>query len=75
MTDLERTKISELIAQALIEDLGDGDHTSLAIIPEHANGKVKLVAKEIGIIAGVEVASIVFKQVDKNLVVKIFISD
>ncbi len=75
MTDLERTKISELIAQALIEDLGDGDHTSLAIIPEHANGKVKLVAKEIGIIAGVEVASMVFKQVDKNLVVKIFISD
>lgn len=75
MTDLERTKISELIAQALIEDLGDGDHTSLAIIPEHANGKVKLVAKDIGIIAGVEVASMVFKQVDKNLVVKIFISD
>ena len=75
MTDLERTKISELIAQALIEDLGDGDHTSLATIPEHANGKVKLVAKEIGIIAGVEVASMVFKQVDENLEVKIFIGD
>ncbi|NQU34769.1 MAG: carboxylating nicotinate-nucleotide diphosphorylase [Bacteroidetes bacterium] len=75
MTDLERTKISELIAQALIEDLGDGDHTSLATIPEHANGKVKLVAKDIGVIAGVEVASMVFKQVDKNLEVKIFIGD
>ena len=48
MTDKERVTITELIISALREDLGDGDHTSLATIPAKARGKVELIAKEKG---------------------------
>ncbi len=75
MTEKEREKISELIANAFIEDIGDGDHTSLATIPVTAKGKVELIAKDKGIVAGVEVASMVFKQLDENLKVVVFIED
>ncbi len=75
MTDIERDAISELINNAFREDLGDGDHTSLATIPFDAVGKVELIAKDYGVIAGVEVASMVFKQLDNNLIVDIFIKD
>ena len=75
MTDQERRSISALIKRALIEDLGDGDHTSLATISASAIGKVKLIAKEGGIVAGVEVAAMVFQQVDENLKVEILIED
>ncbi len=75
MTDHEKVKVSELIKQSLIEDLGDGDHTSLSTIPKNALGKVKLIAKDIGIVAGVEVAKMVFLQVDNSLEVKVFIND
>lgn len=75
MTDKERTIITELIKQTLTEDLGDGDHTSLATIPAHAAGKVELIAKDEGIIAGVEVAAMVFKELDNELKVNIFIED
>ncbi len=56
--------IDEIIANALTEDVGDGDHTSLSCIPRDAKGKAKLVAKEDGVLAGVEVAGKVFKMVD-----------
>lgn len=56
--------IDEIIANALTEDVGDGDHTSLSCIPHDAKGKAKLVAKEDGVLAGVEVAGKVFKMVD-----------
>ncbi len=49
--------IDEIIALALREDLGDGDHTSLATIPESAQGKAILLAKEKGILAGASVAA------------------
>jgi len=75
MTDIERKAITELIRNAFREDLGDGDHTSLATIPFDAVGKVELLAKDNGIIAGVEVASMVFKQLDPNLKVDITIED
>jgi len=75
MTDIERKAITELIRNAFSEDLGDGDHTSLATIPANAVGKVELLAKDSGIIAGVEVASMVFKQLDANLKIDIFIED
>ncbi len=75
MVEQEKKLVTELITRALVEDLGDGDHTSMATIPESAIGKVKLLAKDIGIVAGVEVASMVFKQVDKNLKVNVLISD
>ena len=75
MTEIERLAIKELIAQALAEDIGDGDHTSLSTIPLNAKGKVELIAKDEGIIAGVEVAAMVFRELDGNLRVDIFIED
>lgn len=67
--------ISKFIAQALAEDVGDGDHTSLSCIPASAKGKAHLLVKEDGIVAGVELALAIFKQVDKSLKVKVFIKD
>ncbi len=67
--------IHEFITQALKEDIGDGDHTSLACIPETAKGKAHLLVKENGIIAGVELAILIFKQVDKTLKVNVLIKD
>jgi len=58
--------INKLIKQALEEDLGDGDHSSLASIPLEKKGGAKLLVKDRGIIAGVEIASLIFKQVDLN---------
>ena len=67
--------IDELILQALREDLGDGDHTSLATIPRNATGKARLLVKENGVIAGLEIAEKVFFAVDKELKMKSFVSD
>lgn len=64
-----------LIANAIREDVGDGDHSSLACIPESAQGKAKLLVKDYGIIAGVEFAKMIFKYVDANLAVETFIED
>ena len=52
----EKEVVLPLIKQAIKEDVGNGDHTSLATIPETATGKAVLVAKEEGIIAGMEIA-------------------
>ncbi len=75
MTEFERKEVGLLIERALNEDLGDGDHTSMATIPKEANGKVKMIAKEGGIVAGVEVASMVFHQVDEGLVIDVRVDD
>jgi len=64
-----------LIANAIREDVGDGDHSSLACIPASAQGKAKLLVKDEGIIAGVEFAKMIFHYVDPNLVVETFIED
>lgn len=63
------------IKNALAEDIGDGDHTSLSTIPAGTQGKAKLIAKENGILAGVAVALEIFKEVDEELQVKVFIKD
>lgn len=67
--------LEKFISQALSEDTGDGDHTSLACIPESAKGKAKLLVKENGIIAGVTLAVQIFKTVDPLLKIKVFIKD
>lgn len=67
--------IQEFIARAIKEDVGDGDHTSLACIPKTASGKAHLLVKENGIVAGVELAIQIFKYVDKKLKVTTFIND
>ncbi|WP_418509729.1 carboxylating nicotinate-nucleotide diphosphorylase [Corallibacter sp.] len=69
------TEIELIITNAIREDVGDGDHSSLACIPADAIGKAKLLVKDNGIIAGVEFAKKVFKYVDKQLKIKTFIND
>lgn len=59
--------LDELIRMALREDIGDGDHSTLACIPASAHGKAKMVAKKAGILCGMEVGTRVFKLVDENL--------
>ena len=65
----------KLIDLAFAEDIGDGDHTTLCCIPEDAMGKSKLLIKEKGILAGVEVAKEVFRRFDPTLVVDVKIGD
>src|SRR3954464_8013562 len=67
--------IHQFIKTALAEDMGDGDHTSLACIPASARGKAQLLVKQKGIVAGVELAVLIFKEVDKSLKVKVSIKD
>lgn len=64
-----------IIANAIREDVGDGDHSSLACIPSDARGKAKLLVKDEGVIAGVEFAKMIFKYVDSELVIEEFIKD
>lgn len=59
--------MEEIIKNALAEDLGAGDHTSLATIPADATGRAELLIKEDGVIAGIEVAEKVFKTVDPDI--------
>ncbi len=67
--------LDDLIDQALREDLGDGDHSSLACIPSKNIGKAKLLVKEKGILAGVELAEKIFKKVDDGFSLDIKIKD
>ena len=64
-----------IIKNAIREDVGDGDHSSLACIPKEAKGKAKLLVKDEGIIAGVEFAKIVFNYIDESLKVETLIDD
>jgi len=68
-------EIDIIIANAIREDVGDGDHSSLACIPKTARGKAKLLVKDEGIIAGVAFAKQVFTYVDKDMVVETLIED
>ena len=68
-------EIELIIANAIREDIGDGDHSSLACIPANAKGKAKLLVKDKGIIAGVEFAKQVFAYVDKNMKIDVLIED
>jgi len=67
--------IDTFIDRALAEDAGDGDHTSLASIPEGEQGKAQLILKDAGILAGIEAAGRIFKRVDPSLNVKINMKD
>ncbi len=67
--------ISTFIQTALKEDIGDGDHTSLACIKHGVKGKAKLLVKEPGILAGQSLAELIFKEVDPSLEVRTFIFD
>jgi len=68
-------EIQLIIANAIREDVGDGDHSSLACIPKQATGKAKLLVKDEGILAGVEFAKYVFAYVDPALEVNVLLQD
>jgi nicotinate-nucleotide pyrophosphorylase (carboxylating) len=68
-------KIYEFIRLALLEDVGTGDHSSLGSIPQGKKGKAKLIIKEKGIIAGLELAEMIFRQFDPDLEVELLIND
>lgn len=70
-----KNELEILIVNAIREDVGDGDHSSLACIPENAQGKAQLLVKDEGIIAGVEFAKMIFNYVDPNLTIATFIED
>jgi nicotinate-nucleotide pyrophosphorylase (carboxylating) len=67
--------IEEIITLALAEDIGDGDHTTLATIPAGTTGKAKLLVKEAGILCGAALAERIFLKVDPSLLVKIYKND
>jgi nicotinate-nucleotide pyrophosphorylase (carboxylating) len=73
--DLNIAALHPFIRQALVEDVGDGDHTSLSTIPQGQQGRAKLLIKDTGILAGVLVALEIFKIVDPALTIEVHIHD
>lgn len=67
--------IDALIELAIAEDIGDGDHTSLASIPAASHGRMQLLVKQEGVLAGVEVAERVFRRLDNSVVFEGLIED
>lgn len=72
---MKQELIDELIRLAFKEDIADGDHTTLSTIPASAMGKVQLIIKEDGVLAGVEVAKQIFHTFDPDLKIETFIHD
>ena len=70
-----QNELQLIIQNGIREDIGEGDHSSLACIPSTAQGKAKLLVKDKGIIAGVEFAKMIFNHVDADLKVETFIQD
>ena len=59
--------IDDLISLMIKEDIGDGDHSSLSTIPHDARGKMKLLVKQNGVIAGIEIAKLIFNRIDDDI--------
>ena len=72
---MKNNYLDNFIQNALDEDIGDGDFTSLSCIPETKTGKARLIAKEKGIIAGTKLAGQIFQKLDPNLLLDILIKD
>ena len=72
---MENRILKEFISRSLSEDLGDGDHSSLACIPEEASGKAKLLIKDNGILAGIDIAREFYPIIDKDLVIEVLLED
>jgi nicotinate-nucleotide pyrophosphorylase (carboxylating) len=70
-----KEEITLIIANAIREDVGDGDHSSLACIPDTAMGRAKLLVKDEGIIAGVDFAKLVFYFIDPKLNIEVHVED
>jgi nicotinate-nucleotide pyrophosphorylase (carboxylating) len=74
-TYLTPEAIREFITLALQEDVGDGDHSSLAAVPANARNRARLIIKDNGILAGMELAQAIFSQVDPSLQVQVLLTD
>jgi nicotinate-nucleotide pyrophosphorylase (carboxylating) len=72
---LTSAALTTFIQTALAEDVGDGDHSALAAIPAEARNRAKLLVKAEGVLAGVELASLIFKQVDAELTMSVQLAD
>jgi nicotinate-nucleotide pyrophosphorylase (carboxylating) len=72
---LDKEYVDQFIISALKEDVGDGDHTSLATIPAGTIGKAKLLVKDNGVLAGVELAAEIFRVVDESLKMTTYLKD
>jgi nicotinate-nucleotide pyrophosphorylase (carboxylating) len=72
---MDKSHIAQIIELAISEDIGDGDHSSLACIPKNRKGKAKLLIKEPGIIAGIEEARTVFERIDPKTSIETHIED
>lgn len=70
-----KQQLQSFVKQAIIEDVRDGDHTTLASLPEDKLGEAKLLVKDDGIIAGVEVGVEIFKEIDDTLEIEVLIND
>lgn len=72
---MDKELVHHFIIEALKEDVGDGDHTSLSTIPANTTGKAKLLVKDEGILAGIELAAEIFNIVDAGLKLNVFLED
>lgn len=72
---MDKKLVDLFIKNAIAEDVGDGDHTSLSTIPKGTQGKAKLIVKEDGILAGVTLALEIFNQIDPTLKVEVLLTD
>lgn len=68
-------QIEQLVGMALQEDIGDGDHSSLSCIPETAQGEMRLLVKQDGILCGIDVAREVLRQVDSAIEMEQYLKD
>ncbi|GLR17042.1 carboxylating nicotinate-nucleotide diphosphorylase [Portibacter lacus] len=75
MEELDQQLLAKFIVEALAEDVGDGDHTSLACIPSGNRNTAELIVKDVGVLAGVEIAKRIFNYVDPDSTVTVFIED
>lgn len=75
MNGISKEQIEKFIKDALHEDVRDGDHTSLACIPSDKRSKARLLVKDPGVIAGVELAEMIFKAVDPSAKIDVRIKD
>ncbi|MDQ2656375.1 MAG: nicotinate-nucleotide diphosphorylase (carboxylating), partial [Bacteroidota bacterium] len=67
--------LRDFIQAALAEDVGDGDHSTLAVIPPDEQKSARLIIKDSGILAGVDLARQIFGHVDKSIGMEIFLHD
>lgn len=70
-----QNELKRIIQNGIREDIGEGDHSSLACIPDEAHGKAKLLVKDNGVIAGVKFAEMIFNYVDPEMKMDVFIRD